>query len=371
MTFVFDHTSSKKTKRKYGSLGCPDPAPSKAVSFLSFIQLERNKVLKVTQSRNQLHEQVNELKQKYQDLLRSKTDSNPLLDDQVAAKRTIVEKEKEIEACGGSTVAEFDHKIVPFLDLYYSKSQNPDVTDEMLLTVYRQEFFSDCSAPRMNSINMDFCVLCDGDYVYSSDESMLYCIMCGHTMPYIDATSASIAYGDEIEYTSFSYKRINHLNEWLNHFQAKETTPVPDTALLKIMNYLFEKRFTNPEKITFSQIKKAQKYLGLRKYYDQTMQIWCRLTGRKPLRLDPVCEEKIRLMFIRIQVPFDKHCPETRKNFLSYPYCMYKFCQLLGYHYLLPYFSLLKGKDKLLLQERIFEKICDDLGWTFVAIHIE
>ena len=134
------------------------------------------------------------------------------------------------------------------------------------------------------------------------------------------------------------------------------------------MEYLYEHRIRDPTKITYTQIKKAQKHLGLRKYYDQTMQIWCRITGKPPLRLDPVVEEKIRLLFIRIQEPFKKHRPPNRKNFLSYPYCMYKFCQLSGYHNFLPYLSLLKGKDKLQVQEDIFQKICNELGWPFIPI---
>jgi hypothetical protein len=200
------------------------------------------------------------------------------------------------------------------------------------------------------------------------DDSMMICSKCGNTTHYIDTSSATIAYGDEVEYSSFSYKRINHLNEWLNHFQAKEATPVPEETIQAIMAYLFEKRIKHPSNITYAHIKRAQKHLGIRKYYDQTMQIWCRVTGNQPMRLDPIAEEKIRLLFIRIQEPFKKHCPVNRKNFLSYPYCMYKFCQLLGYNNLLPYLSLLKGKDKLQVQEEIFEKICGDLGWVFTAV---
>ena len=147
--------------------------------------------------------------------------------------------------------------------------------------------------------------------------------------------------------------------------------PVPDSVMMRIMKCLYEKRLVDPQAITFAQVKKAEKDLGLRKYYDQTMQIWCRITGNQPVRLDPVCEEKIRLMFIHIQAPFDKHCPLTRKNFLSYPYVIYKFCQMLGYDNLLPYFSLLKGKEKLKLQEDIFRKICTEIGWEFVEITSE
>ena len=41
---------------------------------------------------------------------------------------------------------------------------------------------------------------------------------------------------------------------------------------------------------------------------------------------------------------------------------------MMRYHNLLPYLSLLKGKDKLQLQEEIFAKICGELGWKFIPI---
>ena len=47
-------------------------------------------------------------------------------------------------------------------------------------------------------------------------------------------------------------------------------------------------------------------------------------------KLSPYLEDKLKLMFSEIQEPFEKHCPPTRKNFLSYSYVLYKFCELLG-----------------------------------------
>lgn len=35
-------------------------------------------------------------------------------------------------------------------------------------------------------------------------------------------------------------------------------------------------------------------------------------------------------MFAEIQEPFERNCPPNRKNFLSYGYTLYKFCELLG-----------------------------------------
>jgi len=72
-------------------------------------------------------------------------------------------------------------------------------------------------------------------------------------------------------------------------------------------------------------------------------------------------------MFHAIQQPFEKHCPATRKNFLSYSYVLYKCCQLLGLDCYLGSFSLLKGRQKLYRQDSIWKAICKELDWEFVA----
>ena len=55
-----------------------------------------------------------------------------------------------------------------------------------------------------------------------------------------------------------------------------------------------------------------------------------------------------------------------RKNFLSYSYVLFKFCELLGEDEYLQYFPLLKSKEKLYQQDLIWKKICTDLLWEFI-----
>ena len=71
-------------------------------------------------------------------------------------------------------------------------------------------------------------------------------------------------------------------------------------------------------------------------------------------------------MFKEIQMPFMKHCPESRKNFLSYSYVLHKFCELLEFDHLLEYFPLLKSREKLHQQDVIWEKICKDVQWQYI-----
>jgi len=69
-------------------------------------------------------------------------------------------------------------------------------------------------------------------------------------------------------------------------------------------------------------------------------------------------------MFKEIQAPFLRHCPQSRKNFLSYSFCLHKLVQILGLHDYLKYFTLLRSREKLYIQDQIWKKICEDLGWT-------
>ena len=72
-------------------------------------------------------------------------------------------------------------------------------------------------------------------------------------------------------------------------------------------------------------------------------------------------------MFKEIQIPFIRHCPKDRKNFLSYSYVLHKFVELLGLDEFLPSFPLLKSVKNLKEQEQVWQKICKCLKWEFIS----
>ena len=77
-------------------------------------------------------------------------------------------------------------------------------------------------------------------------------------------------------------------------------------------------------------------------------------------------EEKLRRMFREIQLPFHKFCPKDRKNFLSYSYVLRKFVELLELDEFIECFVLLKDREKLTEQDRIWKNICGYLKWEFI-----
>lgn len=221
-------------------------------------------------------------------------------------------------------------------------------------------------SPKLALHTRDECPLCNETLMLINSKAIMTCPSCGYAVTYLDATMSSMSYSDDVEFSSFSYKRINHFNEWLQQVQAKENFDFSDENMQNIMEELYKQRITTNEQITQKKVREVLKTLKLRKAYEHVAQITCRLTGVKPMRIPPEAEETCRLMFIAVQPAFEKHCPKDRKNFLSYSYCIYKFFQLLGYDQFLESFSLLKGRDKLTKQDEIFKKICEELDWEFV-----
>lgn len=221
--------------------------------------------------------------------------------------------------------------------------------------------------PPVYVVHGDMCEQCNVPMIVLASEALLGCPQCSRTRLYIQATSSRIAYGEEVEFANFSYKRQNHFQEWLNTFQAKESTEVPQPIIDAVMEDLYaKKKVRDVGKITQKKVKEVLKDLKLRKYYDHAPQITARITGVLPPRMTPFQAEQTKLMFAAIQGPFNMHCPPERTNFLSYGYCLYKFCELLGYDEFLPCFPLLKGKDKLAAMDRIWRKICGEINWQFI-----
>lgn len=198
------------------------------------------------------------------------------------------------------------------------------------------------------------------------NEGMIHCNNCD-SIEYILIDHDRPSYKDppkEISY--FSYKRINHLNEWISQIQGKETTDIPEEVYDKILLEIKKQKITNMADLTYKKIKEILKKLDNNKYYEHIPHIINKLNGLPIPHFEPELEEKLRVMFKMIQPLFLKYAPSSRKNFLSYSYCLHKFIQLLGRDEYLPNLPLLKSRDKLHQQDQIWKKICDELSWQFI-----
>ena len=212
----------------------------------------------------------------------------------------------------------------------------------------------------------DTCFQCHCEMVLNHNTGMLNCNSCGMTEKIIVDSDKQSHKEPPKEMTSFSYKRINHLNEILSQFQAKETTEIPEEIYNKILIELKKERIENMALLTKEKLREILKKINETDYYDHIPYIINQLNGLPPPSISPEVENIIRGLFLQLQHPFNLFCPEDRKNFLTYGYTLYKIFELLELDEYLCNFNFLKDRKKLYEQEQIWKKICHELQWEFI-----
>jgi uncharacterized Zn finger protein (UPF0148 family) len=222
------------------------------------------------------------------------------------------------------------------------------------------------SGSEVTQLMTEHCALCNIAREEITSEGILVCPLCG-SEEYILMVSDFPSFRDPPkERNNYAYKKINHLNEILNQFQAKESTIIPEDVMNEVILEVRKRRIANIADLTEEDIRQILKKLNRSKYYEHRAHILSRLNGNPPPTITPEIEEKIRTMFQDIQAPFLLYCPNDRTNFLSYSYILYKFFELLELDDYKVFFPLLKSRDRLIAHDQIWKKICDYLHWEFI-----
>jgi len=211
----------------------------------------------------------------------------------------------------------------------------------------------------------DICQICHkGELIPLEDEGIMVCNSCSRTIPYLVENEKPSYKEPPKEVCFYAYKRINHFKEILSQFQGKETTQIPPEVIENIKLQIKKERIDLTQ-ITNLKTKEILKKLGYNKYYEHIPFIKDKL-GIKPPIMSQELEETLCNLFIELQAPYSKYCPDDRVNFLNYYYTAYKLCELLGEEKYLPLFPLLKDREKRIEQDEIWKKICAKLDWEFI-----
>ena len=245
----------------------------------------------------------------------------------------------------------------------YKKSQKRDILEEYTCAI------NNIVDIRTLKIEEDKCNDCNVELQLLTNESKMVCPMCGLQSNILVDTDKSTYNDIPMENSYFAYKRLNHLNECLVQFQAKENTVIPQEVCDTIKYELIKERRNDLSKLNATLIRgylKKHSDKGYNKYYEHIPHILNRLNGVKPKTLTSKMEDDIRRIFMMVQDPFDHHSKTTRNNFLSYNYFLNKACRILNYdEELCNCFPLLKSEEKLRHQDELWEKICKDLNLPF------
>lgn len=283
---------------------------------------------------------------------------------------------------------EFESQVVTYLRMYHERSGpspavavRPSSKSDSIEAYVRQtdttqqrrnlildEYLTDVdrAPPKVAMAARDECPRCDGGskLLLCSARSIMSCPRCGYCVSFLDMTSSSTSFDEVVEFSQYSYKRVNHYQMHLQLVQGKEAHRVPDDVLDVVMADLHDRQKVScPADITQKRVRDALRRHKQRKAYDHVAQITARLSGVRPNRIPPETEERLKNMFLQMQPAFQRHAPSTRTNFLSYSYVLYRCFQILKLDHMLEGLTLLKSREKLEANDAIFRKMSLDLGW--------
>ena len=261
-----------------------------------------------------------------------------------------------------------NEKVKSLNNFFNISSENQSIQgDETLSSV--QSYFQNINDTFIDQNNFlfptDICSICKkGELIPIEYEGILVCNYCSRNTKFLIENEKPSYKEPPKEVCFYAYKRINHFREILAQFQAKETTQIPEQVLENI-RFQIKKERIDLSQITNKKAKEILKKLGYNKYYEHIPFIKDKL-GIKPPIMSPELEETLCNLFSSIQEPYSKFCPEERVNFLNYYYTVYKLCELLDQKQFLPYFPMLKDREKRIEQDEIWKKICNELDWEFI-----
>jgi hypothetical protein len=243
------------------------------------------------------------------------------------------------------------------------KEQYLSLTDNMYL----------CEKVKLSPIKT--CSSCNIETTLIHSEGIYVCQNCGK-FEYLVIESEIPSHKDALnEKPKYPYKTINHLIERLNQFQGKQTTLIPQD-IYNLIRFELKKMQISNDELDPQIIKKILKKYRLNTYYEHCFLIFSHITNIPPPSLTREEEEKVKMMFRQTENPFKKFKPGDRANYLNYSYVLHKLFLILAdttdneevcnrMYNNTKYFSLLKSRDKLRMQDLIWKNICKDLNWPY------
>jgi hypothetical protein len=222
-----------------------------------------------------------------------------------------------------------------------------------------------CLKSKLNPIRK--CEKCKTDKVVIFSESISTCLICGESENI--STDIDIpSYGDVFnEKPKYPYRRIGHCIEKLNQFLCKGNINIPNEIFI-ILEMEINKHGLTKKNITIKFLERMLKKHKKSNYYEYIMYIYNKLTNTPPKVLTQSEYDLILKMFMVANDVYEKkYKPSNRNNFLKYTFVLHKIFMTIGKPDYASYFKILKSETKLKEQEKIWKKICLDLGWKYHA----
>ena len=248
-------------------------------------------------------------------------------------------------------------------DIYWIDNENNKISKDKIIKNYNN-IVND--KPLINYYNFNKCKYCNNEMCTNGNDGIIVCNKCGNVERLLIESEIPSYKDNGTDKPIYPYKRLNHFMECINQFQAKENIIIPDNIYQQIKEVFKKRRINDLSDLSLNEVRDVLKMLKLNKYYEHVSFIHSKITGKTPPRLTYTEENKLKLLFKRIDKSFIKFCPKDRSNFFNYNYLLHKLFKILHMEQYLDYFPLLKSEEKLTKQEKIWKLVCKDIGLEYI-----
>ena len=303
-----------------------------------------------------LRDKIDELNYKI-DILNYQNDKMDYFYENIDLLKEYYNEDKEIQQ---------SNDIKDLNDLFKLKKDNIISNNkDNLYDTYMKRVYKHNERKKHNNI-IKLCENCKIEKTIHINEGLLICKNCGHSENALLDIEKSCVKDRNTENKPSMYKRINHLSELLNQFQAKESTDIDDEVYIQIKEELRRQRKVDYSKLNYDLMRQVLKKLRLNKFYEHIYHIINKLNGLPPPSLSKKLEYMIKQKFIEIQQPYLLFKKSNRKNFTTYNTMINKILQLLNENELRKHFPILKNRDKINDFDYIWYKICQYNGYKYI-----
>lgn len=212
------------------------------------------------------------------------------------------------------------------------------------------------------------CDLCGGSSFHCTDYEVL-CRVCGSVYPHLHFVSSSTSYQHPVGNSRYDYRRESHFNDCLRLAQGVCKRKATPKELSSVFGVLTKQGYRDPRAIKPTDVRVALKALRFTKLYESTPRVLEQLTGRTTPMIPGPVRACMTDIFHHVARCYETYRPPGRKNFLSYSFTVVKIMQLCGCRCVLWYENVptLKCAQKLETQDRIWRKICRQMGWPLIG----
>lgn len=243
------------------------------------------------------------------------------------------------------------------------------LTDEFMASVHG-------CAPPVYINQFDICPECD-KILKRESENTLICEECGATILTQESSIQTSSRPEaETQTNKVQYKQEQHCRDKLKMISVVKVPCDISATVVAVQQATLGKI---PTEIGPSlRIIREHIQIVNKKHAKYAIPIWCAVTGNPVPVVSAEEKNVLCAMFTEFATEFSKvikDLKETenidRKNMLSYPYVIHKFCIKKKYYHLAPFFSVQKCDNNLVRIEYLYEKTSRRLKWEFVPYDLE